>query len=401
MNMPELPPVEEYEARVKRLQAALKETNLDGALLFQRVDVCYFSGTGQNAALFVSPTGTPLLMVRQSFERVQKERVTGRITRFRRMRDLSRILKDHGIYDLTRIGLELDILPALEFQKVESSLKVQEVRNISPLVLKIRMIKSPIELKLMQQAAWVVRMGHERALEVLETHGAGIREIELAAEVEAAMRRAGHDGIIHMRRWDQESFYGHILSGPNGALPSYATSPTGGQGTSIAVPQGAGHRKIKRNDPILVDILGAYQGYYIDASRTYVIGQLPPPVLDAYEVTFQILKQVIKYVRPQTLAKQVYELALEMAREGGYEQGFMGCTDERAPFVGHGVGMEVDEPPVLSRRNEIQLKKGMTLAIEPKIAFPQHGVVGVEDTLHLTETGLKSLTEWENFLDVV
>ena len=401
MNMPELPSVEEYEARIKRLQATMKETELDGALLFQRVDVLYFSGTEQNASLFIPSSGIPLLMVRQSYERVQKERVAGQIIQFRRMKDISRILKDHGICDLARLGLELDVLPILEFQKLKHSLEVQEFLNISPLVLNLRMIKSPTEVELMKQAARVVRIGHERACEILETNGAGIREIELAAEVEAAMRREGHDGLIHLRHWNQENFFGHILSGPNGALPSYVASPTGGQGTSIAVPQGAGNRKIKQNEPILVDIVGAYQGYYTDASRTYVIGQLPNTLLDAYKLTFQILKQAIKHIRPGTLSNEVFQLALAIAKEGGYEQGFMGCTDDRAPFLGHGIGMELDEPPVLSIRSEIRLQKNMTLAIEPKIAFPNVGVVGVEDTLHLTETGLKSLTQWEHFLDVV
>lgn len=401
MNMPELPSVEEYVARVNRLQASMKEAELDGALLFQRVDVLYFSGTGQNAALFIPSSGSSLLMVRQSYERVQKERVAGKITQFRRMKDISRILKDYGIYNLARLGLELDVLPVLEFQKLKHSLDVREFLNISPLVLNLRMIKSPIEIELMKQAAKVVRIGHERALEILETYGAGIREIELSAEVEAAMRREGHDGPIHLRRWTQETFYGHILSGPSGALPSYVASPTGGQGTSIAVPQGAGNRKIKKNEPILVDIVGAYQGYYTDASRTYVIGQLPTKMLDAYQLTFQILKQAIKHIRPGTLSNEIYQLALAMAKEGDYEQGFMGCTNERAPFLGHGIGMELDEPPVLSRRSDIQLQKNMTLAIEPKIAIPKVGVVGVEDTFHLTDTGLKSTTQWENFLDVI
>jgi len=401
MNMPELPSVEEYEARVKQLQATMKEIELDGALLFQRVDVLYFSGTGQNAALFIPSSGNPLLMVRQSYERVQKEGIAGRITQFRRMKDISRILKDYGNYNLARLGLELDVLPVLEFQKLKRSLEVHEFLNISPLVLNLRMIKSPTEVELMKQAARVVRIGHERAYEILETNGAGIREIELAAEVEATMRREGHDGIIHLRRWNQENFFGHILSGPNGALPSYVASPTGGQGTSIAVPQGAGNRKIKKNEPILVDIVGAYQGYYTDASRTYVIGQLPNTLFDAYQLTFQILKQAIKLIRPGTLSNEVFKSALAMAKEGGYEQGFMGCTNDRAPFLGHGIGMELDEPPVLSKRSEIRLRKNMTLAIEPKIAFPKVGVVGVEDTLHLTETGLKSLTQWENFLDVI
>lgn len=401
MNMPKLPSVEEYEARIKQLQATMKENELDGALLFQRVDVLYFSGTGQNASLFIPSSGTPLLMVRQSYERVQKERVAGQIIQFRRMKDISRIIKDHGICDLARLGLELDVLPILEFQKVKHSLEVQEFLNISPLVLNLRMIKSPTEVELMKQSARVVRIGHERACEILETFGAGIREIELAAEVEAAMRKEGHDGLIRLRRWNQENFFGHILSGPNGALPSYVASPTGGQGTSIAVPQGAGNRKIKKNEPILVDIVGAYQGYYTDASRTYVIGQLPNTLLDAYKLTFQILKQTIKLIRPGTLSNEVFKSALAMAKEGGYEQGFMGCTNDRAPFLGHGIGMELDEPPVLSKRSEIRLQKNMTLAIEPKIAFQKVGVVGVEDTLHLTETGLKSLTQWENFLDVI
>jgi len=402
MDNPKLPSLDEYNKRIERLQTNLREMRLDGAILFQRVDVCYFSGTAQNAALFIPPIGQPLLMAKQSFTRLQQEQFLGSLIRIRRTRDIADVLKKHDIrFEGSALGLELDVLPVLEFQKLKRSLKVQKFQDISPLILQLRMTKSPIEIDLMKQAAQIVRIGHERASEVLMTKGMGIREIELAAEVEAAMRYVGHEGIIHVRRWDQETFYGHVISGPNGALPSYVASPTGGKGISIVVPQGAGSRKIKKNEPVLVDIVGAFHGYYIDASRTYVIGNLPDPLPDAYECTSQILSQVIKYNCLGSPAKELYRLALDIVQEFGYEKGFMGCTEDRALFVGHGVGMELAEPPTLSGRNETLLQEGMTLAIEPKIAFPNVGVVGLEDTLHLTRTGLNSLTKWQHFLDIL
>jgi Xaa-Pro aminopeptidase len=195
-----------------------------------------------------------------------------------------------------------------------------------------------------------------------------------------------------MRLWGGEMFYGHLMSGPTAAVPSYLASPTGGVGTSPAIAQGPSYRTIQRHEPVLVDYVFAYNGYLSDHTRIFSLGSLPQKLIDAQTAMLEVQEMVKKSAAPGVPSGAIYELALAKAAELGYADHFMGAASkERIRFVGHGIGLEVDEYPFLAAGQDLPLQEGMTIALEPKLIFPGEGVVGIENTHVVTQDGLEQL----------
>ena len=116
----------------------------------------------------------------------------------------------------------------------------------------------------------------------------GLTEIELAGIIEARARKLGHQGFVRMRLWGNEMFYGHLMSGPAAAVSSYMASPTGGAGINPAVSQGAGSRRIKRHEPILLDYVFAHRGYLSDHTRIFAIGEISDELMQAHAAMLDI-----------------------------------------------------------------------------------------------------------------
>jgi Xaa-Pro aminopeptidase len=212
-----------------------------------------------------------------------------------------------------------------------------------------------------------------------------VTEIELACAMDTAGRRAGHQGLIRFRRFNQDVFMGHVMAGENAALPSAADAPSGGLGVSPALGNGAAHRPVRPGEPILVDYNGCYNGYNSDQTRTAVLGTLPPEMTHAYAACCEILEAAAGWLRPGVPAGDVYARCAALAGRLGFAESFMGCGPTQVPYVGHGVGIEIDELPVLALGVRTALEAGMTIAVEPKIVFPGRGMVGVEDVFLIGE----------------
>ena len=226
-------------------------------------------------------------------------------------------------------------------------------------------------------------------------------ELELAGQVEAEARKLGHQGVVRMRLWGSEMFYGHLMAGPSGAVPSFLSSPTGGTGASPAVAQGAGFRPMQRHEPILVDYVFALNGYYSDHTRIFSIGELPDDLVAAHAAMLDIQAIIKDAARPGVKSGDIYEIALERIRQLGYAENFMGVGKERIRFVGHGIGVELDEYPFLAAGQSLELQAGMTLALEPKLIFPEKGVVGIENTHRVTDKGLEQFGRFQDEITVV
>jgi Xaa-Pro dipeptidase len=224
----------------------------------------------------------------------------------------------------------------------------------------------------------------------------GVPEIEMAGVLEAEARRLGHQGLIRMRMWDSELFYGHFMSGSAAAVPSSLASATGGAAMSPAFAQGPGPKKIEANEPILFDYVFTYQGYLADHTRIYGIGELPAKLVTAHKDMLELQALVAREARPGKLAGEIYDLALDFVKHKGYESFFMGGDEQRVPFIGHGIGLELDEFPFIAAGQKMKLQEGMTIALEPKLIFPGQGVVGIENTHLVTKDGLERLTRFED-----
>jgi Xaa-Pro aminopeptidase len=197
-----------------------------------------------------------------------------------------------------------------------------------------------------------------------------------------------------MRLWGSEMFYGHLMSGPTGAVPSFLSSPTGGTGASPAVAQGPGFKTIQRHEPVLVDYVFAYNGYLSDHARIFSLGSLPEELMDAHAAMLEIEQMIKKLAKPGAKSGEIYKRALEKTKALGYADHFMGVGPERIRFVGHGIGLEVDEFPFLAAGQQLELQAGMTIALEPKLIFPGKGVVGIENTHVVTDDGLDQLGQF-------
>jgi Xaa-Pro aminopeptidase len=210
-------------------------------------------------------------------------------------------------------------------------------------------------------------------------------EVELAAKVEAEMRAIGHEGVTRFRRYNQVLPMGHLMAGDGAAVPSFVASPTGGSGVSVFHPQGPGFRKIKRNEPILVDYGGVYNGYIADETRIFSIGKLPKWLVDAHEAAVLIEDAIERELSAGRTGREMFELSESVASELGFSSNLGGPDGAKCGFVGHGVGLEIDERPVLGPVDH-KILPNMTIAVEPKMIYPGFGVVGIEDTF-LTGTG--------------
>jgi len=389
-------PAHELYNRIAKFQQQLSQADIAGALIVQKADLFYLSGTCQNAHLFVPSQGNPLLMVKKSLSRAQKESAIEDIVPLESLKEVGKNIMSR-IDKKGKIGLEMDVLPANLYLKYTQLLSPIAIVDISKILRSIRMIKSSYEIQRLKETA---KLNHEMFSRISSILTEGITEVKLAAALESIYRENGHQGAIRMRGFNQEIHYGHLMSGWNLAYPSFFDGPTGGTGLNPSYPQSAGLKKINRNEPVMVDYVGAYQGYLVDQARIFSIGPLPDHLVDAHETALKIKSRISTEAAPGKNVKELYELAFNLALESGYADHFMG-DEYKINFIGHGVGIELDEMPIISKKFDLAIQPGMVFALEPKFVFRDEGTVGIEDTFVVTEKGLEQISYFNEEIQVL
>jgi Xaa-Pro aminopeptidase len=378
-------PAGEIERRLARFQEGLRAEGLDGAIVVQDVDLFYLAGTAQNAHLVVPAEGEPALFVRKTLERARAETPLEHVERLRSLRDLRPALLSVGLPS-GRLGLELDVLPAVQYLQYARRLEGFELGDCSGIIRRLRARKSTWEIANVRAACemlshvteWVGR--HARV---------GMTEIALAAELERELRLAGHQGPVRFRAFNNELFYGSILAGPSAAVPGSTETPIVGPGPNLAISKGASPRPISAGEPILVDLAGAWEGYHGDQTRMFSLGRLDRRFEEAHDAAREILHRVAGEARQGVTGAALYARAQDLASAW---DGFMGAGDERVSFVGHGIGLEIDELPLLARGWNEPLEEGMVFALEPKFVFPGEAAVGIENSYLVVGDGVERLT---------
>jgi Xaa-Pro aminopeptidase len=284
--------------------------------------------------------------------------------------------------------MELDVLPTSTFFFYDEKLfPKQQIVDVSGLIRQVRMIKSPWEIEMMRGAAAISRAVADAAPQLLRE---GMSELELSIELERRARLAGHLGLIRLRAFNMDMYFGHVLSGPEAAIPSYADAPTGGEGLSAAFGQGPSTRCIQSGEIVSVDTMMNHNGYLNDQTRNFSIGQPPERLLDAYGIIREIHRRFREEARPGAVTGELYEWVRRWVDEAGWAEFFMGHGNTRVSFVAHGLGIEVDEFPFVAQGQKLVLAEGMTFAFEPKFIVPGEGIVGLENTYLVTPAGLES-----------
>ncbi|MEI8002930.1 MAG: Xaa-Pro peptidase family protein [Methanothrix sp.] len=377
-----LTPNSEINCRIKKLQSQMGD--MDGVLLFHSVDMCYFSGTAQDGLVYIPRDGETVVMMRRSLERAKQESPL----EVRPLKNMRNLKLDLGIPAKATIGLEMDVLPCSFYFKVDKALEDALFVDVAERIKHIRSVKSEFELGLIKEAARILDAGFSSVPDFLEE---GMTEVDLICKIESVMRCMGHQGSLRFRKFNSIVPLGHVMSGPQAALQSFLASPTGGKGTSLIFPQGAGFSRIKRNEPIFVDCVGIYNGYIADATRIFSLGRLEARLQDAYHAACQIEEAVAGELVAGRTGRELFELSEAMGEKLGYQDFLGGTNGNKCGFVGHGVGLELDEYPVLGPLDH-ELDCNMTIAIEPKMIYPDKGVLGIEDTFLTTAGGAVSLT---------
>lgn len=385
------PPPEELAARIGKFQSALEKDDIDGALIIQKTDLYYFSGTSQQGWLYIPTSGVPLLMIFKEFDRAKVESSLKNVVSLVSPKKIPEMLKEQGYSLPSTLGLELDVLPANLYFQFSSIFEGSRIVDVSTPIRLTRAVKSPFEIQRMRTAAAFSDKVAARFAEILEV---GKTEVALAGELEGYARSLGHQGIVRMRMFGSELFYGHLISGPAAAVPSYLASPTGGAGVSEAIGQGAGFKKINRDEMVLVDYVFAHNGYISDHARIFVVGDLDVQLARAHEDMLDIQEKIKKEAVPGAVTGEIYQMMVDMAAEKGYGGTFMGVGERKIRFTGHGVGLELDEFPFIAKGQKLKLAEGMVLALEPKVIWPGKGVAGIENTHLVTSKGLESLTQF-------
>ena len=375
-------PKSEIDDRIKRLQTQMGD--MDGTILFHAVDMCYFSGTAQDGLVYIPKEGEPVVMMRRSLERARDESPLN----VRKLSNMRNLKSDLDIPSGATIGLEMDVLPCNFYFRVADALEDAKFVDVAERIKHIRSVKSDFELSLIKEASRILDAGISSIPDYMEE---GMKEVDLICRLEAVMRSMGHQGSLRFRRFNAIVPLGHVMSGSEAAFPSFLASPTGGRGTSLLFPQGAGFRKIKRNEPIFVDSVGIYNGYIADATRIFYIGKLETQLIDAYYAACQIEETIAEELRPGKSGKELFELSERVGEKLGYEDYLGGPEGNKCGFVGHGVGLELDEYPVIGPLNHT-IQSNMAIAVEPKIIYPDKGVLGIEDTFLTTDGGAQRLT---------
>ncbi|OPX95255.1 MAG: Xaa-Pro dipeptidase [Syntrophorhabdus sp. PtaB.Bin027] len=366
-------PREELEDRINQLRKNMERAGIAFSIILQNVDLFYFAGTVQKGVLVVSVDNGPLLFIERNVDRAAVESGL-EIIPIKRDKDVGEILMAKGILK-GKCGMEFDVVPVSVFERWKGIVGLDDFTDIWPAIRDLRIIKSPFEIEQVKRSGSVCDHVFEKARDVVRE---GAREVDIAAFLEAEGRRVGHQGFLRMRGLNQEMMNLYITHGRSGTIPSSGDVPIAGAGVTHAIAQGPSLNKVEKGVPVVIDYGGGYNGYITDETRTFVVGELKERFKKPYEVAKEIVEDATVYGKEGIDGTELFLRAEEKAKKAGLDEYFMGFESGKVTFIGHGLGLEINELPVITPRHHIILKEGMVFAFEPKFIFPGEGAIGVE-----------------------
>ncbi len=383
-------PARELSARIQGLQEALHNKGVEGALIVQEADIVYLGGESHWEWIYLPADGLPLFCTSQD-GKIQVAEGIAHVVGPLRMEEVPEVLGDF-LGGLPKVlGLELDVLPVNLFNQYRTLLGEPECVDVSPDILSLRAIKSAWEMEQMEAAAAITSETFEYMAQVITP---GLTEMEFAAMAEGfAEERSGATMMLRIRDYKSEGYPWHVLSGKNGAKVGLLDSPASGEGTSAAFPCGAGPKRLEKQEPVMVDFAFEHNGYHMDETRMFSIGPMPGKALKATQAAMVIHDEILSHARPGVTAGELFELSVAKAKELGYQDEYLGPPGYKVSFVGHGIGLELIERPILAKGKRDVLESGMTFALEPKMVFEGEFGVGVESVFVVTEEGGRLLSQ--------
>ena len=376
---------DEIKLRVEQVRRRMLEQGAQALLVADASNIYYLSERVFRGFVYLDLVNDPVYCI------IRPNNLHGDAVEYIRKPELiPEVLQKRGINLPDSVALELDDLPYSEVLRLSAVFHTDAPQNASVILREARMVKTPKEIETMKadgvrQAAAYSRIPH--------IYKEDMTDIEFQIEIERVLRLEGCLGYYRTSGRLMEINMGSVLNGENADAPTPYDFAVGGGGADLSLPVGADGRTMKPGTTVMVDMCGNFNGYQTDMTRVWSIGSVPDLALKAHDASRKILRVLEKEARPGVATSALYEMAMDVVRESGLEKYFMGHT-QHAAFIGHGVGIQLNELPVITPRSKHLLEQNMTIALEPKFVIPHVGAVGVENTYLVTPDGLRSLTEF-------
>ena len=373
----------ELELKWRRIQQAMRQEEADGCLLTMNMNLYYVSGQVFNGYFYLPAEGRPYWFVKRL-----TVPETNQVHVIRKPEQMPELFRDLNLAMPRKLLLEADELSYNECIRLQHVFRAEATGNASALIRHIRMIKTPWEIEQMRISA----RRHEAVYrEIPACYRPGMRDVELQIEIEKRMRMHGSLGYFRAFGSNMDIFMGSLLAGENAGEPSPFDFALGGKGIHASGPLGANGTLLREGTTVMADMSGNYTAYQTDMTRVFSIGKLPDRAYRVHRVALEIQARMERTAKPGVSCAELYRDALAMAGQEGLKDCFMG-THLQAKFVGHGVGLEINELPVLTTRSKDILQPGMTFAFEPKFVLAGIGAVGIENTFLVTDSGVEKMT---------
>jgi len=383
-------PSGEIDRRIKKIRKELQENGIDGLLIVQRVDLFYFSGTAQTGFLYIPAEGQPVLFIKRYLPRAREESSIKNIIEVKSIKEVPDFISDfYGKLPGT-IGLEFDVLPVRDFNFYKRLFAAENFVDASHLIHKVRMIKSDWEIEQIEKTAELSQKTFEYMKSAIRP---GLTEMEFSGMYETFARKLGHGAKLRVRDYQTEGYPWHILSGTNGGLIGLLDSPASGEGTSAAFPCGGGNKLLAADEPIMIDLGSVLNGYHMDETRMFAIESMPGQAMDACRAAIEIHNAVLEIAKPGISLDELFRHSVETAKSLGYSEPYLGPPGHEVSFVGHGIGLELIEFPIIAGGKKERLEPGMTFALEPKMVFENEFSAGIESVFLVTETGARLISK--------
>ena len=385
MHFPLLLPESETELnlRVKKAREAMQAHGLEAMLLVSSANILYFAGGIFNGYIWLSLTDGPIFFI------VPPLKTESQLCRgIRKPEQIPSMLAADGMKIPARVGLEFEDLLYSEIRRLSGLFPDAEPGDASAVMRDCRAVKTTYELEIMREDGRRQAAVYSR---IPRCYKEGMTDLEFQIEIEHVLRREGCLGFPRVAGRRMEINLGSVLAGDNADEPSPYDFSMGGTGADPSLPVGASGNIMRPGTAVMVDMNGGFNGYQTDMTRVWSIGTLPQIAYDAHRCSCDILRDLEKFATPGTEIGELYRRACRLAEDAGMKEYFMG-HNHQVKFIGHGVGIQLNEIPVVMERNRGPLAENMTIALEPKFVLPGIGAVGVENTYIVTPGGLENIT---------
>lgn len=380
---------QELRKRIDRVRDFASEVGSDACIITSQINLFYLNGFIFDGFMYILPDKDPLLFVKRPVN------ITGKnIFYISKPEQIPGILTELGYKMPSNLLIEADTMSISEGNRLQATLGMPQLLNVSGKMREIRSIKSESEIEQMRTSARIQSKTYEQ---IPHLYHKGMRDIDFQIEVEYLMRKNGSLGVFRSFGRNMDIFMGNVIAGDNATEPSPYDFAMGGKGLSPYIPIGASGITLFEGMTIMFDMAGNFTPYQSDMTRTFAIGNVPEIAYKAHQLSIEMNQWVEEEVKQGTSCAEIYNKSIQFVEKNRLEKYFMG-TMQQAKFVGHGVGLEINELPVLSPRSKNIMQANIAFAYEPKFVLPGIGAVGIENTFVVKEAGIEKLTLFDETL---